>query len=128
MAVLEAVEKNKEKEKSVKVAPPDFFKEDRKDTKRFLTEVEIFLCMNPKDYDTDKKKCLFLLSYMQGKEPKDPKLEWTEFQDKFKKDFSPANVRGEAQLQIEELKMEDRANIFIYNFQLLVQLMWLVFC
>uniref|UniRef100_A0A0W0G223 Reverse transcriptase-rnase h-integrase n=1 Tax=Moniliophthora roreri TaxID=221103 RepID=A0A0W0G223_MONRR len=66
-AVLEAVEKNKEKEKSAKVAPPDFFEEDRKNMRRFLTEAEIFLCMNPKDYDTDEKKCLFLLSYMRGK-------------------------------------------------------------
>uniref|UniRef100_A0A0W0FMG7 Reverse transcriptase-rnase h-integrase n=1 Tax=Moniliophthora roreri TaxID=221103 RepID=A0A0W0FMG7_MONRR len=67
-AVLEEVgKKEKKKEKRAKVAAPEPFEGDRKDTKWFLTEVEIFLQMHPNDYNTDKKKCLFLLLYLQGK-------------------------------------------------------------
>uniref|UniRef100_A0A0W0FDP1 Uncharacterized protein n=1 Tax=Moniliophthora roreri TaxID=221103 RepID=A0A0W0FDP1_MONRR len=62
-AVLEEMEKKK-KEKGSKVAAPDPFEGDRKDTKRFLMEVEIYLHMHPTDYDTDEKKCLFMLSYL----------------------------------------------------------------
>ncbi|ESK81729.1 hypothetical protein Moror_11563 [Moniliophthora roreri MCA 2997] len=62
-AVLEEMEKKK-KEKGSKVVAPDPFEGDRKDTKRFLMEVEIYLCMHPTDYDTDEKKCLFMLSYL----------------------------------------------------------------
>ncbi|ESK80670.1 hypothetical protein Moror_5113 [Moniliophthora roreri MCA 2997] len=65
MAVLEEVgKKEKKKEKKAKVAAPEPFERDRKDTKWFLTEVEIFLQMHPNDYNTDEKKCLFLLSYL----------------------------------------------------------------
>ncbi|ESK89045.1 hypothetical protein Moror_13126 [Moniliophthora roreri MCA 2997] len=62
--VLDHVEKEKEKVKGAKVAPPDFFEGNRKDIRRFLTKVEIFLHMNLKDFNTNKKKCLFLLFYM----------------------------------------------------------------
>ncbi|ESK82539.1 hypothetical protein Moror_14371 [Moniliophthora roreri MCA 2997] len=62
-AVLEEMEKKK-KDKGFKVAAPDPFEGDRKDTKRFLMEVEIYICMHPTDYDTDEKKCLFMLSYL----------------------------------------------------------------
>uniref|UniRef100_A0A0W0G5G5 Uncharacterized protein n=1 Tax=Moniliophthora roreri TaxID=221103 RepID=A0A0W0G5G5_MONRR len=64
-AVLE--EMDKKKNKGSKVATPDPFEGDRKDTKRFLMEVEIYLRMHPDEYDTDEKKCLFLLSYLRGK-------------------------------------------------------------
>uniref|UniRef100_A0A0W0F320 Uncharacterized protein n=1 Tax=Moniliophthora roreri TaxID=221103 RepID=A0A0W0F320_MONRR len=60
--VLEEMEKKKEKRS--KVAAPDPFEGDRKDMKRFLMEVKIYLCMHPTDYDTDEKKCLFMLSYL----------------------------------------------------------------
>ncbi|ESK80825.1 hypothetical protein Moror_4316, partial [Moniliophthora roreri MCA 2997] len=44
MAVLEEVgKKEKKKDKRAKVAAPEPFEGDRKDTKQFLTEVEIFL-------------------------------------------------------------------------------------
>ncbi|ESK81067.1 reverse transcriptase-rnase h-integrase, partial [Moniliophthora roreri MCA 2997] len=54
-AVLEEMEKKK-KEKESKVAAPDSFEGDRKDMKRFLMEVEIYLHMHSTDYDTDEKK------------------------------------------------------------------------
>ncbi|ESK82174.1 hypothetical protein Moror_14465 [Moniliophthora roreri MCA 2997] len=65
-AVLEEMEKKK-KNKGSKVAAPDSFEGDRKDTKKFLMEVEIYLQMHPTKYDNDEKKCLFLLSYLRGK-------------------------------------------------------------
>ncbi|ESK82391.1 hypothetical protein Moror_12183 [Moniliophthora roreri MCA 2997] len=58
------LEDQKKKEKGTKVAAPDPFDGDRKETRRFLTEVEIYLRMHPSEYNTDEKKCLFLLSYL----------------------------------------------------------------
>uniref|UniRef100_A0A0W0FEV8 Uncharacterized protein n=1 Tax=Moniliophthora roreri TaxID=221103 RepID=A0A0W0FEV8_MONRR len=53
-AVLEEMEKKKNK--GSKVATPDPFEGDRKDTKRFLMETEIYLRMHPTEYDNDEKK------------------------------------------------------------------------
>ncbi|ESK83063.1 hypothetical protein Moror_16941 [Moniliophthora roreri MCA 2997] len=120
-AVLEEMEKKKNK--GSKVATPDPFKGDRKDTKRFLMETEIYLCMHPTEYNNDKKKCLFLLSYLRGKnteswkkaqsnkifEPKsgETALTFQVLKDEFKKHYLPADIQAEAQIRIEEAKMTD---------------------
>ncbi|ESK82602.1 hypothetical protein Moror_5409, partial [Moniliophthora roreri MCA 2997] len=129
-AVLEEMEKKKNK--GSKVAAPDPFEGDRKDTKRFLMEVEIYLHMHPTEYDNDEKKCLFLLSYLRGKNTEfwkkgqsrkifDPKssemaLTFQTLKDEFKKHYLPANIRAEAQIKIEEAKMTDQADNYINEF------------
>ncbi|ESK81839.1 hypothetical protein Moror_9641 [Moniliophthora roreri MCA 2997] len=131
-AVLEEVEKKKKQEKGAKVATPDHFEGDRKETKRFLTEVEIFICMHPTDYDTNEKKCLFLLSYMWRPKTKawkwiytskifdkgdeDVELTWDELKKQFKKHYLPADLQAEPQLKIEEIKMTDQANNYVNEF------------
>uniref|UniRef100_A0A0W0G1Y8 Retrotransposon gag domain-containing protein n=1 Tax=Moniliophthora roreri TaxID=221103 RepID=A0A0W0G1Y8_MONRR len=133
-AVLEEMEKKK-KEKGSKVAAPEPFEGDRKDTKRFLMEVEIYLHMHPTDYDTDEKECLFMLSYLRGTgtqswkqncmekifncESKDPELMFSKLKDEFKKHYLPADIQAKAQIQIEDAKMMDRANNYVNDFRVM---------
>uniref|UniRef100_A0A0W0FB59 CCHC-type domain-containing protein n=1 Tax=Moniliophthora roreri TaxID=221103 RepID=A0A0W0FB59_MONRR len=130
-AVLEEMEKKKNK--GSKVAAPDPFEGDRKDTKRFLMEVEIYLRMHPTEYDNDEKKCLFLLSYLRGKNTEswkkgqswkifDPKSGETALtfqvpKDEFKKHYLLADIQAEAQIKIEEAKMTDRADNYVNDFR-----------
>ncbi|ESK90711.1 hypothetical protein Moror_4116 [Moniliophthora roreri MCA 2997] len=65
-AILEEMEKKK-KDKGSKVEALDPLEGDRKDTKRFLMEVEIYFRMHPTDYDTDEKKSLKILNQPQGR-------------------------------------------------------------
>ncbi|ESK94492.1 hypothetical protein Moror_8150 [Moniliophthora roreri MCA 2997] len=132
-AVLEEMEKKKNK--GLKVAAPDLFEGDRKDTKRFLMEVEIYLRMHPNEYDNDEKKCLFLLSYMRGKNTESWKktqsakifdqksdqdeLTFSKLKDEFKKHYLPADIQAEAQIKIEEAKMTDRADNYVNDFQVM---------
>ncbi|ESK88463.1 hypothetical protein Moror_14699 [Moniliophthora roreri MCA 2997] len=129
-AVLEEMEKKKNK--GSKVATPDPFEGNRKDTKRFLMETEIYLRMHPTEYDNDEKKCLFLLSYLRGKnteswkngqsrkifEPKsgETALTFQVLKDEFKKHYLPADIQAEAQIRIEEAKMTDRADNYVNDF------------
>ncbi|KAI3619187.1 hypothetical protein WG66_012829 [Moniliophthora roreri] len=132
-AVLEEMEKKKNK--GLKVAAPDPFEGNRKDTKRFLMEVKIYLCMHPTEYDNDEKKCLFLLSYLRGKNTEswkngqsrkifNPKsgetaLTFQTLKDEFKKHYLPADIQAEAQIKIEEAKMMDRANNYVNDFRVM---------
>ncbi|ESK85051.1 hypothetical protein Moror_15695 [Moniliophthora roreri MCA 2997] len=50
--------------KEVKAALPRAFTGARKDAKRFLQEVLIYVALNPKAFPDDRSKKLFLLSYM----------------------------------------------------------------
>ncbi|KAI3621791.1 hypothetical protein WG66_015807 [Moniliophthora roreri] len=104
-AVLEEMEKKK-KDKGSKVAAPDPFEGDRKDTKRFLMEVKIYLHMHPTDYDTDEKN-------------KDPELTFDKLKEEFKKHYLPANIQAEVQLRIEEAKMTDRADNYVNEFRVM---------
>uniref|UniRef100_A0A0W0FM79 Retrotransposon gag domain-containing protein n=1 Tax=Moniliophthora roreri TaxID=221103 RepID=A0A0W0FM79_MONRR len=131
-AVLEEMEK---KNKGSKVATPDPFEGDRKDTKRFLMETEIYLRMHPTEYDNDEKKCLFLLSYLRGKnteswkngqsakifEPKSgaTPLTFQALKDEFKKHYLPADIQAEAQIRIEEAKMTDHADNYVSDFRVM---------
>uniref|UniRef100_A0A0W0EWC0 Retrotransposon gag domain-containing protein n=1 Tax=Moniliophthora roreri TaxID=221103 RepID=A0A0W0EWC0_MONRR len=132
-AVLEEMEKKKNK--GSKVVALDPFEGDRKDTKRFLMEVKIYLWMHPTEYDNNEKKCLFLLSYLQGKnmeawkktqsgkifEPKSgaEALTFSKLKDEFKKHYLPADIQAEAQIKIEEAKMTDQANNYVNDFRVM---------
>uniref|UniRef100_A0A0W0FUP1 Retrotransposon gag domain-containing protein n=2 Tax=Moniliophthora roreri TaxID=221103 RepID=A0A0W0FUP1_MONRR len=131
--VLEEMEKKKSR--GSKVVAPDPFEGDRKDTKRFLMEVEIYLRMHPTNYDTDKKKCLFMLSYLWGqstqlwkktqsakifdRKSEDTELTFSKLKDEFKKHYLLANIQAEAQIRIEEAKMTDRADNYVNDFQVM---------
>ncbi|KAI3600024.1 hypothetical protein WG66_011142 [Moniliophthora roreri] len=135
ISVATAVLEEKKKDKGVKVAAPEPFDGDRKETRRFLTEVEIYLRMHPTEYDTDEKKCLFFLSYLRGKDTQawkqrntdlifdwkdgDEKLEWKDLKSAFKKHYLPIDIKADAQLRIEEMKMGERADNYVNEFRVL---------
>ncbi|ESK85491.1 hypothetical protein Moror_10109 [Moniliophthora roreri MCA 2997] len=132
-AVLEEMEKKKNK--GFKVAALDPFEGDRRDTKRFLMEVEIYLRMHPTEYDNDEKKCLFLLSYLRGKNTEswkktqsrkifdcksgETELTFDKLKDEFKKHYLLADIQAEAQIKIEEAKMTDRADNYVNDFRVM---------
>ncbi|KAI3615264.1 hypothetical protein WG66_003536 [Moniliophthora roreri] len=133
--VATAVLEEKKKEKGVKVATPDPFDGDCKETQRFLTEVEIYLRMHPTEYDIDEKKCLFFLSYLRGKDTQawkqrntdlifnwksgDEELKWDDLKGAFKKHYLPINIKADAQLRIEDMKMGERADNYVNEFRVL---------
>ncbi|KAI3595041.1 hypothetical protein WG66_002411 [Moniliophthora roreri] len=135
ISVVTAVLEEKKKDKGVKVAAPEPFDGDRKETRRFLTEVEIYLRMHPTEYDTDEKKCLFFLSYLRGKDTQawkqrntdlifdwkdgDEKLEWKDLKAAFKRHYLPIDIKADAQLKIEDMKMGERADNYINEFRVL---------
>uniref|UniRef100_A0A0W0G1W4 Retrotransposon gag domain-containing protein n=1 Tax=Moniliophthora roreri TaxID=221103 RepID=A0A0W0G1W4_MONRR len=133
ISVASAVLEEKKKDKGVKVAAPEPFDGDRKETQRFLTKVEIYLCMHPTEYDTDEKKCLFFLSYLRGKDTQawkqrntdlifnwksgDEELKWNDLKAAFKKHYLPIDIKADAQLRIEEMKMGERADNYVNEFK-----------
>ncbi|KAI3610775.1 hypothetical protein WG66_006853 [Moniliophthora roreri] len=135
ISIATAVLEEKKKDKGVKVAAPEPFDGDRKETRRFLTEVEIYLRMHPTEYDTDEKKCLFFLSYLRGKDTQawkqrntdlifnwksgDDELEWDDLKNAFKKHYLPIDIKADAQLRIEDMKMGERADNYVNEFRVL---------
>ncbi|KAI3615439.1 hypothetical protein WG66_011721 [Moniliophthora roreri] len=129
------LEDQKKKEKGTKVAAPDPFDGDCKEARRFLTEVEIYLRMHPSEYDTDEKKCLFLLSYLRGKDTQawkqrntdlifnwksgDKELKWDDLKSAFKKHYLPIDIKADVQLRIEDMKMGEQADNYVNKFRVL---------
>ncbi|ESK89215.1 pro-pol protein [Moniliophthora roreri MCA 2997] len=89
--------------------------------------------MHPSEYDTDEKKCLFLLSYLQGKDTQswkqrntdlifnwksgDDELKWEDLKNAFKKHYLPADIKADVQLRIEDMKMGERADNYVNKFR-----------
>ncbi|ESK81981.1 hypothetical protein Moror_8446 [Moniliophthora roreri MCA 2997] len=123
--------------KEVKAALPRAFTGVRKDAKKFLREVLIYVALNPKAFPDDRSKKLFLLSYMTdgpGEFWKNDKTDlllaydadaekvtWTEFLDDFRTSFEPLDPALKAQLELKDLRMTDRANEYTYQFTYLVK-------
>ncbi|ESK83814.1 hypothetical protein Moror_13545 [Moniliophthora roreri MCA 2997] len=103
-------------EKEVKAALPRAFTGQRKEAKRFLQEVLLYIALNPKTFTTDKTKKLFLLSYMTNRlgefwkndktdfllahDSKAEKVTWAEFIEDFKLLFEPLDMALEAQMKL----------------------------
>ncbi|ESK82933.1 hypothetical protein Moror_1336 [Moniliophthora roreri MCA 2997] len=129
------LEDQKKKEKGTKVAALEPFDGDRKETWRFLTKVEIYIRMHPSEYDTDKKKCLFLLSYLRGKDTQawkqrntdlifnwktgDEELKWNDLKNAFKKHYLLLDIKANTQLRIKDMKMGERADNYVNKFWVL---------
>ncbi|ESK83359.1 hypothetical protein Moror_8764 [Moniliophthora roreri MCA 2997] len=102
--------------KEVKAALPRVFDGSRKNSKRFLREVMIYVALNPKAFPDDRSKKLFLLSYMTDgpgefwKNEKTnlllafdadaEKVTWAEFINEFKTVFEPLDMALEVQLKL----------------------------
>uniref|UniRef100_A0A0W0FB47 CCHC-type domain-containing protein n=1 Tax=Moniliophthora roreri TaxID=221103 RepID=A0A0W0FB47_MONRR len=123
--------------KKVKAVLPRAFTGARKDAKKFLREVLIYVALNPKAFPDDRTKKLFLLSYITDgprefwKNDKTnlllaydadaEKVTWTEFLDDFRTSFEPLDPALKAQLELKDLRMKERADEYTYQFTYLVK-------
>uniref|UniRef100_A0A0W0G0P3 CCHC-type domain-containing protein n=2 Tax=Moniliophthora roreri TaxID=221103 RepID=A0A0W0G0P3_MONRR len=123
--------------KEVKAALPRAFMGARKDAKKFLREVLIYIALNPKVFPDDRSKKLFLLSYMTDRPgefwkndktdlllayDKDAeKVTWTEFLEDFRTSFEPLNPTLKAQLELKDLRMKERVDEYTYQFTYLAK-------
>uniref|UniRef100_A0A0W0FXC4 Putative reverse transcriptase-rnase h-integrase n=1 Tax=Moniliophthora roreri TaxID=221103 RepID=A0A0W0FXC4_MONRR len=123
--------------KEVKAALPRAFTGSRKDAKKFLREVLIYIALNPKVFPDDRSKKLFPLSYMTDgpgefwkNEKTDlllafnaeaEKVTWSEFLDDFRTSFEPLDPALKAQLELKDLKMKERADKYTYQFTYLAK-------
>ncbi|ESK85232.1 hypothetical protein Moror_11389 [Moniliophthora roreri MCA 2997] len=139
MAVLQTI--NDKKDEASKGLTPDPFLEKQSDTCRFLLDLELYFAMNPVKANTDEKKKMLLLSLVKGSttewkqggtmklfpEDDDPEEKkkaaeetWSSFKQRFQKEWQPVNVVREAQMEIEQIKMTDRADEYVNQFRLIV--------
>ncbi|ESK80908.1 hypothetical protein Moror_1328 [Moniliophthora roreri MCA 2997] len=123
----------------VKAALPRAFTGHQKDAKKFLQEVLLYITLNPKTFPTDRMKKLFLLSYMTDGpgefwknnktdlllvfDPDAEKVSWGDFLEDFKTSFEPLDMALEAQLKLQDLKMKERADEYMYQFSYLAKQM-----
>uniref|UniRef100_A0A0W0GCK7 Putative reverse transcriptase-rnase h-integrase n=1 Tax=Moniliophthora roreri TaxID=221103 RepID=A0A0W0GCK7_MONRR len=123
--------------KEVKAALPRAFTGTRKDAKKFLQEVLIYIALNPKAFPDDRLKKLFLLSYMTDRpgefwkndktnllltfDAEAKKVTWAEFIDDFRTSFKPLDPALKAQLELKDLKMKERADEYTYQFTYLAK-------
>ncbi|ESK80711.1 hypothetical protein Moror_14671 [Moniliophthora roreri MCA 2997] len=103
-------------EKEVKAVLPRAFPGHRKEAKKFLREVLLYIALNPKMFPNDRTKKLFLLSYMTDGpgefwkndktdlllafDPEAEKVSWGDFLEDFKTSFEPLDTALEAQLKL----------------------------
>uniref|UniRef100_A0A0W0FW59 CCHC-type domain-containing protein n=1 Tax=Moniliophthora roreri TaxID=221103 RepID=A0A0W0FW59_MONRR len=123
--------------KEVKAALPRAFMGARKDAKKFLREVLIYVALNPKAFPDDRTKKLFLLSYITdgprefwkndktdlllAYDANAEKVTWTEFLDDFRTSFEPLDPALKAQLELKDLRMKERADEYTYQFTYLAK-------
>ncbi|KAI3621623.1 hypothetical protein WG66_002367 [Moniliophthora roreri] len=123
--------------KEIKAALLRAFDGSRKDAKKFLREVMLYIALNPKAFTTDRSKKLFLLSYMTDgpgefwKNDKTDllltfdleaeKVSWVDFIEDFETSFEPLDTALEAQLKPRDLKMKERADEYTYQFSYLAK-------
>ena len=106
--------------KEVKLNPPKQFTGKREDLKKFLQDVELYLRVNEKIYDTNLKKIAFTLSFMNEGDAaswKEQLLEealalpsfdlgtWNTFTKDLKQAFSPYDAPGDALNEMKTLRM-----------------------
>ncbi|ESK81327.1 hypothetical protein Moror_12106 [Moniliophthora roreri MCA 2997] len=109
----------------------------RKEAKKFLREVLLYITLNSKTFTNDRTKKLFLLSYMTdgpgefwknektdlllANDTEAKKVTWGEFIEDFKTSFEPLDTALEAQMKLRDLKMKERADKYMYQFTYLAK-------
>ncbi|ESK84056.1 hypothetical protein Moror_11495 [Moniliophthora roreri MCA 2997] len=125
---------NTDDHKGYKVALPEPFDGEREETKRFMAEVAIYLSLNRKNFNTDRKKILFVLSFLKGEWARKWKLGkiqeylytdeekllmWKDFWIEFRQIFEEADLAEDARMKMDKLKMTRRASNYVQRFKLL---------
>ena len=52
--------------KPPKIKEPDVFKGNKADLQKFLAQSELYIAFNLMNFDTDRKKIIFIASYIRG--------------------------------------------------------------
>ena len=97
--------------KEIQLKNPKTFDGDRNNLNKFIQACNAYLDLNTEIFSTDKKKILFVLSYMTKgmaeawkevfmDEKKGAYGSYTDFIAEVKKAFSMAHAKGEAQAQL----------------------------
>jgi Ty3 transposon capsid-like protein len=114
--------------REIKIRAPSNFTRDRTKTMKFLQEVTLFLQVNKAIYDTNKKKIIFSLSFMNGGMASVWALEqgnrewlgtWQGFVTEVKEAFPPIDNAGSAWMEIKTLKQGDNLEDYINQFFIL---------
>ena len=115
--------------REIKICIPTDFTRDRTKTSKFLSKVSVYLKVNSAVYDTDEKKIIFALSFMNGgtagafakMKGKEENLgSWEDFKKSVEKMFSPVDNARAACLEMKHMKMKKGAlEDYITKFQLL---------
>ncbi|EEB89121.1 hypothetical protein MPER_12822 [Moniliophthora perniciosa FA553] len=125
------------KEQGVKVRKPEPFDRDKEKTRKFLNAVYLYLEANEQDFKDEKKKILFLLSFLEGGIAEDWKIvkteqfmfggdnggpkypSWKEFIDEFNKTFKQTNLAGRAREKMHVFMQKGMATEYVNEFKLL---------
>ena len=117
--------------KEIRINTPKMFNRDRNDLNKFIQSCSAYLDLNTEIFNSDKKKILFVLSYMT----KGTAEAWKEvYMDKkngayglypafiaeLKKAFSAADTKGKARAQLQHLRQgKDGTDEYIAQFRIL---------
>ena len=120
--------------KEIKLRNPTPYDGDRDKLNNFLMEIKMYITINDEIYDTDKKKIIFILSYMKEGTATSwkqnfwatTKLDdrvipwtWNRFKDTLKALFAPPNKPGEALTQLVTERQGSRTvDEFIADFKI----------
>jgi hypothetical protein len=115
--------------KEIKLRAPTDFHGERTKTGKFLSQVSLYLRANPDVYDTDDKKIIFALSFMNGgtaagwAEAKGvqatPWGTWEDFKTEIRNAFSPVDDAGDARHGLKTLKQTGDVEDYISQFRIL---------
>ncbi|EEB89117.1 hypothetical protein MPER_12826 [Moniliophthora perniciosa FA553] len=124
------------KERGVKVRKPESFDGNKEKTRKFLNSVYLYIEANEQDFKDEKKKILFLLSFLEGGIAEDWKIvkteqfmfgndggpkypTWKEFIDEFNKTFEQTDLAGRAREKMHVLMQKGTATEYVNEFKLL---------
>ena len=111
--------KQSKEPKEPKLAPPETFKGDRKQSTNFLLQLQNNFDGQPTRFETDGQKVAYAISHLQGdafnwvkpllKENKPEVRTYSAFKDAFEKAFNDIDLRKRAENRIFNLKQGKRA-------------------
>ena len=117
--------------KEIQINTPKMFNGDRNDLNKFIQSCNAYLNLNAEIFNSDKKKILFVLSYMtEGTAEAWKEVYMDEknrayglyptFITELKKAFSAADTKGEAWAQLQHLRQgKDGTDEYIAQFRIL---------
>ena len=126
-ALSKAVNSSEGKSSQSKVKPPDTFDGNNpKQLRIFLAQCSLNFWAKPSTYRLDESKIVFALSYLRGMAleffephiglPAEPSflLNWDDFREVLETNFGPYDPEGEAEAELDALRMKDNQKINKY--------------